>query len=118
MYLHAGIDKLVDVMVALKIVNDWLSLGLHLGLLYPTLEKIGNDNLDKVEQCKTKMIAAWLKRQDNVLQVGVPSWSVLQTALRKIGENEVADQLTQNDDDTSDSDPECVADAGLPCRNT
>ena len=85
----AGIDKLVDVQNALKRINDWQSLGLQLGLFYPTLEQIETDNHNKVEQCKTKMLVAWLKRQDNVLKVGVPSWSVLQTALRKIGENEI-----------------------------
>ena len=113
MYLHAGIDKLVDVMDALKSVNDWQFLGLYLGLLDPTLEQIESDNRGNVEQCKRKMLRAWLKRQYNVLKFGVPSWSVLQAALRKIGENEVADQLTQNDDDTSDSDAEC-----WPARNT
>ena len=89
----AGINKLVDVMDSLESVNGWLSLGLRLGLLHPTLKKIETNNHGQVEQCKTDMIAAWLNRQDNVLQVGVPSWSVLQTALRKIGENEVADQI-------------------------
>ena len=89
----AGIDKLVEVKDTLIRVNDWQSLGLQLGLLYPTLEKIETDNHGKVEQCKTKMIAAWLKRQDNVLKIGVPSWSVLKKALRKIGEGEVADQI-------------------------
>ena len=77
----------------LKRVNDWQSLGLQLGLLYHTLEQIETDNHGIVEQCKTKMIAAWLKRQDNVLEVGVPSWSVLKAALREIGEGEVADQI-------------------------
>ena len=91
-YLHTGIDELVVVKNALKRVNDWQSLGLQLGLLYPTLEQIEIDNNGKVEQCKTKMLAAWLKRQDSVLKVGVPSWSVLQTALREIGENELANQ--------------------------
>ena len=89
MYLHTGIDELVVVKNALKRVNDWQSLGLQLGLLYSTLEQIEIDNNGKVEQCKTKMLAAWLKRQDSVLKVGVPSWSVLQTALREIGENEL-----------------------------
>ena len=78
---------------ALKHVNDWQSLGLQLGLLYPTLEKIERDNNREVEQCKTKMIAAWLKQQDNVSRFGVPSWLVLQTALRKIGEFDVASQI-------------------------
>ena len=87
----AGIDNMVEVKNTLKKVNDWQSLGLQLGLLYPTLEEIETDNRGKVEQCKTKMIAAWLKRQDNVLKVGVPSWSVLKAALREIGEGEVAD---------------------------
>ena len=78
---------------ALKRVNDWQSLGLQLGLLYPTLTKIETDNRGIVDQCKKAMIAAWLKQHDNVLQVGVPSWSVLRAALRKIGENVVADQI-------------------------
>ena len=78
---------------ALKDVNDWQSLGLQLGLLYPTLEKIERDNNREVEQCKTKMIAAWLKQQDNVTRFGAPSWLVLQTALRKIGEIDVASQI-------------------------
>ena len=63
-YLHTGIDKLVDVKNALKRVNNWLSLGLQLGLLYTTLdssESIEIDNRGKVEfQCMTKMLAAWL----------------------------------------------------------
>ena len=45
------------------------------------------------------MIAAWLNRQDNVPKVGVPTWSVLQTALRKIGEGEVANELSQIEGD-------------------
>ena len=69
-YLHTGIDKLVDVKNALKRVNNWLSLGLQLGLLYTTLEQIEIDNRGKVDQCMTKMLAAWLKQQDNVLQFG------------------------------------------------
>ena len=89
----AGIDKLVEVKDALKSVNDWHSLGLQLGLLYPTLQQIKKDAHEKVEQCKTDMIAAWLNRQDNVDKVGVPSWSVLKSALRKIKENSVADQI-------------------------
>ena len=89
----AGIDKLVDVLGALKRVNNWQTLGLQLGLLYPTLQQIKKDAHENVEQCKTDMIAAWLNRQDNVLKVGVPSWSVLKSALRKIKENSVADQI-------------------------
>ena len=91
--LSAGIDDLVEVKNVLKRVNDWQSLGLELGLLYPTLEGIETNNRGQVEQCKQKMIAAWLKQKDNVLKVGAPSWSVLKTALRKIGENEIASKI-------------------------
>ena len=90
--MHAGIDKLVDVLNALENVNDWHSLGLQLGILYPTLEKIKTDN-NKSDRCKTEMIAAWLNKEYDDLTFGVPSWSVLKAALRKIKENTVADQI-------------------------
>ena len=78
---------------ALKTVNKWLLLGLQLGLLYPTLKSIETNEHNIVEKCKTEMIAAWLNQQDNVSKIGVPSWPVLQAALREIGENEVAIQI-------------------------
>ena len=76
----------------LKDLVDWLNLGLALGLLYPTLQLIEKDS-GKTDECKTKMLAAWLQQQDNVPQEGVPSWSVLQAALRNIGESELADKI-------------------------
>ena len=88
--LYTDIADLFKVKVYLKSVVDWQSLGLALGLLYPTLEIIEKEQRGLVEQCKTKMLAAWLQQQDNVSQNGVPSWSVLRTALRSIGENELA----------------------------
>ena len=92
--LYTGIDDLVMVKRFLKYFNDWQSLGLELGLLYPTLERIEEEQRGDVNKCTMKMLAAWLQRQDNVSQVGVPSWSVLQTGLRNIGENELADTIT------------------------
>ena len=89
----AGIDKLVDVLNALEGVNDWHSLGLQLGILYPTLEKIKKDNNHESDRCKTEMIAAWLNKEYDVLKFGVPSWSVLKAALRKIKKKVVADQI-------------------------
>ena len=78
---------------ALKRVNDWHSLGLQLGIIYPTLEEIKENNRENVDKCKKAMIAAWLNKEYDVLKFGVPSWSVLKAALRKIGENAVADQM-------------------------
>ena len=91
--LYTGIDDLFDVKMSLKNLNDWQSLGLALGLLYPTLKKIDEDQRGKTDKCVTEMIAAWLEKKDNVANQGVPSWLVLQAALRKIDENELADKI-------------------------
>ena len=77
----------------LKTLVDWQSLGLELGLLYPTLETIEKEARREVVQCRTKMLAAWLQQKDNVSQFGVPSWTILQTALRNMGENELASEI-------------------------
>ena len=78
----------------LKNVNDWQSLGLELGLLYPTLKRIKKEQREDINDCMMEMLATWLQQQDNVSQVGAPSWSVLQTALRNIEENKLADTIT------------------------
>ena len=88
--LYTGIDDLVDVKRFLKNVVDWQSLGLELGLLYPTLKRIKKEQHGDISDCVMEMLAAWLQQQDNVSRKGVPSWSVLRTALRSIGENELA----------------------------
>ena len=95
--LYTGIDDLFDVKMSLKNLNDWQSLGLALGLLYPTLKKIDDDQRGKTDKCVMEMIAAWLEKKDNVANKGVPSWLVLQAALRKIDENELADKITSPD---------------------
>ena len=79
-----------EVKMALKNVSQWQLLGLALGLLYPTLERIEEEQRGIIEKCKMKTIAAWLLQQDNVLRKGAPSWMTLQTALCNIGENELA----------------------------
>ena len=92
--IYTGIDDLGKVKKFLKNVNDWQSLGLELGLLYPTLKRIKKEQHGDISDCMMEMLAAWLQQQDNVSQVGTPSWSVLQTALGNIGENELADTTT------------------------
>ena len=92
--LCTGISDLDEVQTVLKDLIDWKRLGLKLGLIYPTLEKIGTEQHGVIERCKTEMLAAWFKLQDKVTQKGVPSWSTLQRALRDIGENEIASQIT------------------------
>ena len=57
-----GIADLDKVKTFLNNLVDWQSLGLKLGFLY-TIEI---DHRGMAEQCKTKMLAAWLQQQDNV----------------------------------------------------
>ena len=72
----------------LRNVIVWHLLGIELGLAYSTLESIRSDKLNVTSECKSAMIAAWLKGQGRH-----PSWAVLQAALRDIGENRAADQI-------------------------
>ena len=90
--IYTGIDDLFEVQSFLNDIVNWKRLGLALGLLYPTLQKIEKD-YDKVDDCMMEMLAAWLQQRGMVSQHGAPSWSVLQTALRKIGENKLADTV-------------------------
>ena len=92
--LYTGIADLFEVKMKLKNVVDWQSLGLALGLLYPTLKRIKKEQHGDISDCTMEMLEAWLQQQDNVTANGVPSWSTLKTALMKIGENELADTIT------------------------
>ena len=91
--LPADIHDLPDVLEAVVDVIPWKRLGLTLGLHYPTLQKIEKEHYNDTYRCKIDMLAAWLQQQDSVLQKGVPSWSVLQAALKKIRENELAHRI-------------------------
>ena len=92
--LYTGIDDLVNVKKFLKNVVAWKKLGLELGLLYPTLQKIERAQLDNVDDCMMEMLAAWLQQQDHVSRKGIPSWSVLRTALEEIGEHQLASEIS------------------------
>ena len=92
--LYTGIADLAQVKRFLKNVNDWQSLGLELGLLYPTLKRIKKEQQGDINDCMMEMLAAWLQQQDDVNQVSAPSLRVLQRALNNIGENELANKIT------------------------
>ena len=89
----SGIDNLAEIKRTLKDINDWQSLGLELGLLYPTLKRIEEEQHRVVDKCKTEMLAAWLQQQDNVAERGVPCLAVLKKALRNIAENKLASEI-------------------------
>ena len=79
--------------MALKNFNKWLSVGLQLGLRYETLKRIEKEQHGLIDECKTEMLVAWLKRKDNVAVTGVPSWAILKAALEKIDENQLASEI-------------------------
>ena len=91
--LPAASDNLLDVFEAVFDVTDWKRLGLFLGLYNPTLKMIERDCKHKFDECKMEMMAAWLRQQDNVPHNGLPSWSVLQAALRKMRKSDLADRI-------------------------
>ena len=89
--MHVGMEDLVDVLEVVECVSDWKRLGLTLRLSYqPTLTDIETYRRGKPDECKIDMLSAWLQQQDNV---GVPSWSALKAALKRMGENKIADKI-------------------------
>ncbi len=88
-----AVNDLCDVLEIVEDLNDWMNLGLKLGLHYPTLERISEEQHRNISQCKLKMLVAWLQQKDTVSQKGVPSWSVLRAALKRMEENEMADRI-------------------------
>ena len=88
--LYAVIDDLAEIEMALKNVNNWLHLGLQLGLHNPTLKRIEKDQHELIDKCKTEMLMAWLQQQDNVYN---PCCANLKAALEKIGEKQVASAI-------------------------
>ena len=95
MYLNfAAIDDLSDVVIAVHDLTNWRLLGLQLGLSDSTLTSIEKDRHYNTADCKIDMLAAWLKKKDNVSQKGDPSWSRLKDALRRMRENMIADSIS------------------------
>ena len=94
MSIHfAAILDLFDVLEVVHDLNDWKRLGLALGLHYPTLSRIRNDQQNITAECKMEMLSAWLQQHDSVPEKGVPSWSGLKAALKRMGENMIADRI-------------------------
>ena len=88
--LHTAIGDLVEINKALENVNEWLLLGLQLGLIYPTLKRIEEEQHKNIKKCKTEMLAAWLQEKDNVVD---PCCADLKAALKSIGQNRVASEI-------------------------
>ena len=65
-----------------------VQLGLALGMNYAKLKQMRSLPGD--------MVAAWLRREDDVLGVsGVPTWKVLSEALKDVGQTGLATKIKQ-----------------------
>ena len=95
-FLFTAENDLCDVLAVIHDLNDWIDLGLRLGLLYSTLKRIDLEQRGRISSCKIEMLSAWLQQQDNVSQKGVPKWSVLRAALKQMGEHKTADRIPSN----------------------
>ena len=82
--LNAG-----DLFSELKTVNDWCQLGLNLGLEMYELNNIQRD-FHRSEQQMLQTLDLWLKRTPKA------SWVDVVSALRKMGEKRVAENILQS----------------------
>ena len=92
---HTAIADLSEVNMLLKNVNNWLFLGLELGIFYSTLKKIEEEQHGAIDKCRTEMLAAWLQQDDNTAKKIYPRLGVLKTALGNIGENNLKKEIEQ-----------------------
>ena len=86
-WFTTDIDDLQDVLEAVVDVNEWLKLGLALGLRQPTLDNITQEH-------KIQMLTRWLNQVDECQ----PSWNALVVALRSstVQCNDVAAEVEQS----------------------
>ena len=90
---YLDISDLDDVLESVKdIADEWVSLGLKLGILYPTLRKIDDEERGRIERCKREMLAAWLQGEDNAKE---QTWSTLVDALEKIDKTTLAKEIRE-----------------------
>ena len=50
--------------MTLKSIDNWINLGLFLGMEHSTLKKIERDERGQVEDCKREMLVEWLKSSE------------------------------------------------------
>ena len=71
----------------------WTELGLQLGIEYSTLEKIEAESRHNIDECKRKMLAAWLRGEDNAKE---QTWSTLAVALEKIDKKTLSEKIKKD----------------------
>ena len=79
---------LVYVRRSLRDLFEWKALGLSLGLSRAQVMIIEKEQRGDIDYCTLEMLVVWIKNYRPRA-----SWSTLKTALKKIGENELADTI-------------------------
>ena len=77
----------------LESVNEYMRLGLELGLSYTSLNMIRQEQGRKVKDCKRTLLQSWLERADRVDEMGGTNKPAIVAALRRMGEHRVADSI-------------------------
>ena len=89
-------SQLGDIIEALKKNGfsnaRWYILGLRLGIVKNTLDLIEEQHGD-FDRCLIEGVRCWLRRIDDVMNEGEPSWITLTNSLRSINELVVADNI-------------------------
>lgn len=79
--------ELADLVNELQEVNDWITLGLYLGIKMWKLEEIEAD-YPKLERRRTQMLKEWQKNDTS-------TWSAVVKALAQMGMRHLASELSQ-----------------------
>ena len=86
-FFQCTAPELADLVRELQDVNDWVTLGLYLGIKMSKLEEI-EENYPKLARRRTQMLQEW---HNNV----TPTWSAVVQALVGIGKRHLAYELAQ-----------------------
>lgn len=70
--------------------NELLALGEALGIHNSTLQRMSGSS---IVTFRGDIVDAWLKKKDDVLFYGTPSWNTLIQALRRMGRTKMADKI-------------------------
>ena len=88
--MHAGMKDHYEISHCLNDLDNQqlVQIGLALGMNYAKLKKMRSLPGD--------MVAAWLRREDDVLQVsGIPTWKALSEALKDVGQTGLSMKIQQ-----------------------
>ena len=91
-----AVNDLSEVLIALKYVAAWYTLGIHLRLNPATLDRIQNDYRDG-RRAKEETLKIWLEQDpESTVPGSAATWEALVKALRAMEENQVANTIEDN----------------------